>query len=252
MPALKWNNWFRSEGCRYHMDRNEFQGLPFSAIFWKAMGNLFYDKDGRAGALYNGKIAPEAASTVSRNGRRLGFDEQDQVQMLTKGDFVYRRDFGQFHMPPLRIEGPDLPAPDRQWAQATCPGFEIDFHFYNVIRYGKRNFGSNRAEALDRMIWFVGAVMLHEIMHNNGFGKTEPDKVDWEPGSDYASLLTHVAMVSVLRASPHSDFFDTLIDIDSEDSLTRFTFGTIQIPPEDDQRTEDALQTLDGVLGFDS
>jgi hypothetical protein len=222
------------------MDRNSFQGTNFSAIFWTAMRTVFKDENGNNGALYDGRVFPESQAAVTRNGRRFGFDESQQSVMLRDGEFWYRRTGGSFPLPALRFEGPDLPDDQGAWAAAPVPGFLIRINFYNMITFGNANFGSG-ATAIDRMIWFTGGIVLHEIMHNNGF--SHPDVVNWTPGSDYASSLPHVALQSVLRVSPHHSFFDGLIDIERM-SLQSFTFRQIFDEPNVDERTSTAANLL--------
>src|SRR5215831_1016612 len=105
MPALTWDRWNRSKGCRYGMDNKFFAGKTFSHIFWDAMRLVFYDEHKNPGLLYQGKLYPLAQNIVALNERRWGFTEKEEFAMLKLGDFRYNPDDDSYQFPALTFEG---------------------------------------------------------------------------------------------------------------------------------------------------
>jgi hypothetical protein len=212
MPQLTWNNWNRSKGCRYWMDKKTYLGKTFSSIFWSAMRLLFLDENNKPGLLYQGKIYPPAKALIAANGRRYNFSEFDEIAMLKLGNFNY---MGLPYTPfaKLLFEGPDQEDIGKLWGEGKYVATEIDIGFYDIVDTAVKGTGLGgsfpKENGLEMITYFTGAIVLHEIMHNHGFH--HPDKVNWDKGSDYASSLPHVAAVAVLKASPYWDFFQPLI-----------------------------------------
>ena len=214
MAKLKWEHWFRSEGCRYHMDRVSFAGVNFSSIFWSGMKKVFADQNGNPGLLYRRELGPIAAKIVEMNGTRYRFSSVDQERYFEHGEFIFSKSNT------LTIEGPDLPEHNNFWAMGACPGNLVEINFYRILADARSGFGGflprfpENEEGVDMLAYFVGATMLHEIMHNHGF--SHPERVNWTPGTAYASSLPHVAALAVLMASPYREYFERLIGIDVE------------------------------------
>ena len=89
MPALAWNNWYRSEGCTKWMNRTRFAGVPFTDIFYQGMRMVFADEKGAPGMLYRGDVYNASKAVVIANGRFNGFGQADWQRMLLRGDFKY-------------------------------------------------------------------------------------------------------------------------------------------------------------------
>ncbi len=207
MPKLKWDFWYRSDGCRHHMSKTRFAGVDYGTVFWRAMRAVFIDEHDNYGLLYNGKLYPQVKKVVAKNGRRYGFNEEQEKRMLREGEFRYPIATSIPTLLYLWFEGPDIPEDNRNWASAYCPGRHINVNFYNMRDFAKKHFPKTK-KGVEQLVYFTGAVVLHEIMHNHGF--SHPKKVNWKPGTDYASSLPHVAFWSVLRASPHWSHFKTV------------------------------------------
>lgn len=209
---LTWDNWYRSEGCRDHMKKRVFAGKNFGSIFWDAMRLVFYDEHGKPGLLYQGALYPHAQAFIAANGRRYRFDKQDEIAMLKLGNFHYG--LAAVFFPRLRFEGPDQEDIGEAWGEAPIGGSQVDIGFYDIVETARTGKGlgvsfPQNAIGLRMITYFTGAIVLHEVMHNHHF--RHPDTVDWNPGSDYASSLPHVAALAVLRASPDWNVFQPAI-----------------------------------------
>ncbi|SDE11573.1 hypothetical protein SAMN04487996_103383 [Dyadobacter soli] len=212
---LKWANWYRTEGCRHWMDKTKFAGVSFTNIMYEGMRAVFLDEKGNPGMLYTGEVYEHSKQVVAENGRRNGFDEGDQIKYLRNGLFKFEDNSDSILSPildlfqgRLRFQGPDKEDSKRtKYAEADVGGDHIDVHFYNIVAdatSGQGSFLANgplpqNASGVTQLAYFTAAVILHEIVHFEGF--THPKTPDHESGSDYASSLPHVAMLSVLRAA---------------------------------------------------
>ena len=223
---MTWDCWYRSEGCRDWMDRTSFAGVNYTAIFYDAMRMLFFDENGQRGLLYQNGISAHAGAIVNQNGRRNGFDVQQEAKMLLLGEYPA---YGIWRLAPdriaklnLRVEGPG-PNHAGIYASATIGGTLIEFNFYNHIQVAQQLEFPNDATGVDRIKWMTAATMLHEMMHNNGY--SHPIDVDYAWGSDYASSLPFVAELAVLRASPYwtefSGYYQTHAWLNLTDSPRR-------------------------------
>jgi len=210
--VLIWNKWWRTPGCADWMDRTLFiPGFSYTEIFYRAMRLIFFDEAGNPGLLYQRALHVPAINVLTENGNRMnGFTIQQFNALLYWGDFVaYKNDAS---VRDLYFEGPDLPQDDDQgiYAKAAQPGLRIWFNFYMHVRVAQeiaalgRGFPPN-GTGVDQLVWFTAATVLHEIMHNHGFG--HPENVNYTAGSDYASTLPFVAEQAVLRASPYWNIF---------------------------------------------
>jgi len=199
---LTWESWNRSKGCRYGMDQKFFAGKRFSSIFWDAMRLVFYDEHGKPGLLYQEALYPLAENIIALNGRRWGFNKQDEIAMLKLGNFHYSFPF----MTPLYISGPDPEDRNKNWAKAYG-NTHVDINFYDILNSARTGTGfvktvtfPENEDGLRLITYFIAGTVLHEIMHNHGFH--HPDKVNWNVGSDYASSLPYVAELAVFSACP--------------------------------------------------
>ena len=232
MGALKWDNWYRSEGAKEHMPKKSFAGKNFGSIFWDAMRLVFYDEHNKPGLLYQGKLYPLAQEIRAYIGDQYfgssyRFTEKDAEEMLKFGNFHYR------FPNRLRFEGPDKEDIGKAWGEAVVDGYEIDVGFYDILDTALNGTGLGipfpRNELGLRLItYFTGAIVLHQIMHNHHF--VHPRGLpEWNKGSSYALSLPHVAFLAVLRASPDWAFFAPLV-------LSRYPLGgymccSTQSPP---------------------
>jgi len=194
------------------MDKKHFAGKSFSSIFWNAMRLVFFDEHNNPGLLYQGKIYPLAKDIIAFNGRRYHFSEADEIAMLKFGNFHYLGFALAF--PTLLFEGPDEEDIGKKWGEAPVGGSEVDVGFYDIVDTALKGTGlgltfPQNETGLRMITYFTAANVLHEIMHNHFF--RHPQSVDWTHGSDYASSLPHVAMISVLRASPEWSLFAPFI-----------------------------------------
>lgn len=212
---LKWANWYRTEGCRHWMDKTKFAGVSFTNVMYEGMRSVFLDEKGNPGMLYTGEVYEQSKQIVAENGRRYGFDEGDQIKYLRKGLFKFDDNSDSILSPildlfqgRLRFQGPDKEDLEKtKYAEADVGGDQVDVHFYNIISDAVNGQGSfsykgalpQNANGVTQLAYFTAAVILHEIIHSHGF--THPVTPDSTPGSDYASSLPHVAMLSVLRAA---------------------------------------------------
>ena len=192
---LEWSHWSRTSGCRYHMDRNDFAGTSFSSIFWEAMSRVFTNEAGDPGMITRGEIwrAVEAAISWDPNSTTspIGFNRQQAEKYLY---------FGQFDGLRLSIEGPDVPRDVDVYARATINAGRIWFNFYHMIQAAQANF-PNDATGVDMLVYWTGAVMLHEVMHTVGF--RHGARINNDANHPYNRTLPQVAYRSVLAASPY-------------------------------------------------
>lgn len=207
MGRLEWNRWFRSKGCRHWMDRTFFAGVSFTNIFYQGMNLVFMSGSHAAGILYTGEVFAASQAIVAANGSRNDFSEADQKQYLLNGLFKYGENVN--YSLPLIFLGPDSEdLKTTQYAEAPIHGSVIAIHFYNLVLDAQNGTGAfqpkgalpQNADGVTQLAYFTAAVVLHEIMHNHGFGH-ENLTSDWRPGTPYASTLPQVALQSVLNAA---------------------------------------------------
>ena len=101
---LYWPYWHRLPACKVLMDQTQFAGVPFTFIFYKAMGHVFMDADGNEGLVYRGDVYRESEAVVEQNGRRYGFTEADQQMMLLRGEYKFKGRQGPLGYDDLLIE----------------------------------------------------------------------------------------------------------------------------------------------------
>lgn len=198
---LEWDHWNRTSGCRYHMDRNDFAGTNFSAIFWEAMRKVFTNEASDPGMIERGEIWREVENIIDWNPDApispIGFNREQAQRHLYFGDFRGLR---------LRIEGPDVPRDVHVYARASVGTVfgnlgRIWFNFYHMIQAANANFPQN-ATGVDMLVYWTGAVMLHEVMHCMGF--THGARINNDPAHPYNRTLPQVAYRAVLGASPYA------------------------------------------------
>jgi hypothetical protein len=200
------------------MDNQFFAGKTFSDIFWDAMRLVFYDEHKNPGLLYQGKLYPFAQNIIALNERRWGFTEKAELAMLKLGDFRYNPDDDSYQFPGITFEGPDEGASANWWA-AAYGVYRVDVNFYTILDTPLTGNGFNYTKpplvfpedetGLRMITYFTAGTVLHEITHHHGF--MHPDHVDWNRGSDYASSLPHVALLTVLSACPEWPLFQPYI-----------------------------------------
>lgn len=189
---LRWGQWIRSEGCRYHMDRNGYQGQLFSGIFWDAMKLVFTDESDKPGLISQGRVMAEAEN-ILQNRDPIGFTKQDMEKMLYYGDYKFSASYQ------ILITGPSLPEHANSYGAAEINGSHIWFNFYNLIGLANAQFGGG-PRGVDRLVYFTGGVMLHEIMHLQGFRHMHRE--DPNPDHPYNRTLPALAGYSVIACGP--------------------------------------------------
>ena len=195
---LRWGHWGRTKGCRHHMDRNGFpdnNGTSFSAIFWDAMRTVFTNEDDDPGMITRGEVWTAVENYVSWDPNDtmspIGFTRDQALKYLYFGDFGSLRP---------KISGPKVPEHRDAYAAASIPGNRIWFNFYLMINHARRYFPRN-STGVDMLVYWTGAVMLHEIMHCLGFrhGSRESPV----PSHPFNRTLPQVAYRGVMDASPY-------------------------------------------------
>lgn len=214
---LEWSHWNRTSGCRYHMDRNDFAGTSFSAIFWEAMARVFTNEAGDPGMISRGEIWAAVENAISwdpnANTSPIGFNRQQAEKYLY---------FGQFDGLRLSIEGPDVPRDVDVYARATHNAGRIWFNFYHMIQAAQANFPQN-ATGVDMLVYWTGAVMLHEVMHTVGF--THGARINNNANHPYNRTLPQVAYRAVLAASPYQN--QILLLTGTSDQIRPMLCGTV-------------------------
>src|SRR4051794_1438567 len=100
MQYLLWDNWNRSSGGRFHMDRNNYNGKPYTEYFYRAMRLAFADEAGRLGIVSTGQLFNIAKSDCDAHGY-VGFGPTELQAHLGDGKFKYGPNG-------LEVQGPRL------------------------------------------------------------------------------------------------------------------------------------------------
>ena len=199
MSTIHWGEWERSPGCREHMDKQIFRGGSYTHIFWGALADLFENKNGDPGLLPKGVIY-QHAENLMREREPVGFTLDDMKRVLYFGTFSLRS------RGKLLFTGPRLPEHADYYAAATINGNHIWFNFYNMIQYANATFPDAPDEqARDRLKWMTMGVILHEVMHCEGFIHNVRHGFSIEDA--YWRTLPALARIAVMDASPYSDAF---------------------------------------------
>lgn len=178
------------------MDRNSFAGTSFSTIFWSAMRKVFTNENSDPGMIEKGEIWQQVEQIIDWNTTSsrspIGFSRDAAERILYFGDFGNLK---------LSIEGPDIPEDINFYAKATLNRGRIWFNFYKMINAANSAFPKN-SRGVDMLVYWTGAVMLHEVMHCMGFSHAA--RVDNDPTHPYNRTLPQVAYRAVLGASPYA------------------------------------------------
>lgn len=196
MLYLHWNNWNRSSGGRYHMDRNSFNGKPYTHYFYAAMRMAFADEEGRLGIVSTGQLFATAKADADANGY-VGFGPSELQTYLGDGKFKFAP------VGSLEVQGPRLriPRDHTTFALAELGGHIIELNFYFLMARVDTIIGQN-ANGETALIWATAAVMLHEILHNHGFD--HPEDVNHATGATYRQTFPVVAAHAMMALSPVS------------------------------------------------
>lgn len=218
-----------SEGFDHHAGKasNGFHGrIPFIDIFQDAV-QIIFDED--QGLIQSGKIWTSIEALIEWNPDSskspIGFTRNQAMKYLYFGDFELKM-YDPF-VPGIIIKGPVLSGRDnhkKAYAVAEVNGSKMWFNFYNTMSKAS-NALPNTPDGVQQCVYFVGAILLHELMHIYGFrhASIRTDDLD----SPYTRTLPQVAYRAVLHSSPYwgSTFSDdennafSLIDIED-------TFGS--------------------------
>ena len=201
---LTWDNWYRSPGCQDLMDSRSWGQISFTTIFYAGMARVFFNPDGIAGVAYTGEVFAKSKDVVAQNnGKRFEFNEESQKLALDSPVYLFNGPRngpgGPARYTKLRFEGPDPGFPNAR-GSADTPGVRICIYPDNIINNVAAGRFPNNAVGAEMLAWYVGAVVLHETKHSEGYD--HPGTPDLTPGSDYASSMPVVAKHAVLRASP--------------------------------------------------
>jgi hypothetical protein len=216
-----------SEGFDHHAGKasNGFHGrVRFLDIFQDAI-DMIFDKD--HGLIQSGKIWSSLEALIDWNPDSskspIGFTRNQAMKYLYYGDFEIK--FYNSFSPGIITKGPILSGPNNQrkaYAVAEVNGSKMWFNFYVTMSDASSKL-PNTPDGVQQCVYFVGAILLHELMHIYGFKHASIRT--YEPDSPYTRTLPQVAYRAVLRSSPYwgSTFSDerdnpfSLVDI--EDSL---------------------------------
>ena len=186
--TLHWDDWYRSDGCRYHMDRNSFAGVAFTSIFYDAMRSIEAE-------IPAGRVYAEAAKIVNLGASPslpvpFNFDPADADRLLRQGRFNLPKRIpvgGTWLSLRLRFEGPDLPEDADSWGSAPIGMPHVNVNFYKLMDVANTRYGQT-ADGLRRLVVLTGGLVLHEVMHTEGFD--HPDSVTH---AQYNETLPEVA-----------------------------------------------------------
>ena len=202
MYYLYWNCWFRSRGAVYHMDKNLFNGKPFTNYLYEAMRLAFADEENRLGIVSTGKLYHIAKNDADTYGY-VGFGPTELKKHLESGKFKYLPIKDAFNNLTLTIRGPILKQPidHTTFAQADFPGRTIYLNFYFLMERIRIFFGENSIGE-EALVWATAVTILHEIMHNHGYD--HPDKINYSSGATYRQTYPVVAQKALMSLAPIS------------------------------------------------
>jgi|GEM_PF-5511538 len=190
--GIDWNDWNRSDGCKYHMDRTSFNNVSFTNIFYTAMHHLqdsFRRPSGSGESLLWGKFKP-LMDTLGT----WGFDKSEAPRRINEGKFNFK--WGKSE-PMIEFQGPTLPSTD--WGVYRGKDERglhiIEINFYQLVDFANRNpirFPRNNTGVFELAI-LTGAVVLHEMLHAEGYSHVDYDPNNDPPNSDYNRSFPEMA-----------------------------------------------------------
>jgi hypothetical protein len=184
------------------MDEEKFAGVSFTKLLQDGMKQLHED-------LKDGSVYKAAKKLFEKHGGK-GFKKPALWNLLALGNLKYGRHqvmAGQQF--PLIIHG--MTKKDKDFkkanARADIGGDTIEFNFYKVIETAKDDKDMYPRDFLGqtRLQIRICSIILHEVMHNQGFKHPDHPGTAYDPDDDYFRTLPEVVEAAYLIV--HKDKF---------------------------------------------
>lgn len=179
--TLHWDDWYRTDGFRYHSQQNSYQAVDFGAIFYGAMRDI-------ERVIPSLQLYTEIEKMLQGGIVPFGWQPADAQKLFAYGNFSFgvgsRRGY-------LCFEGPDVPEDIEDYAGVQRGTLRIRINLYNLIELASTDFTS-QTNAVARLQAYVGAVVLHEVAHVEGFHHDAVNGADDLPDSLYDQTLNEV------------------------------------------------------------
>lgn len=157
--TLHWDDWYRSDGFRYHSSQNSYQGVDFGAIFYGAMRDI-------ERVIPSLQLYTEIENLLRGGIIPFGWQPADAQRLFAYGEFS----FGVGKPQSLLFSGPDIPE-DVESYGAVGRGltrFRIRINLYSLIDMAGTKF-TGKPNSVARLQAYVGGLVLHEVAHVEGF-----------------------------------------------------------------------------------
>lgn len=231
--ALKYGHWKRHNELKDDMDAYPgYHALSANHILHCAMEKIFHNQYGVPGVLYTGSIFQAAIEWLIHNGGQpYMFNYEKLPPLLQLGLFKYTKtsqlvinkldDPGSFGSAPINgrvinINYKLIFDSVEKFANVYC---HVTDAAGNKPHYNK---WITKEARWDFAAWLLGAIILHEILHNHGAvhtNLTPPRK----QGSEYARTLPVIADCAVIMCT---DMKSEVLDPQS--SLHNSNFGLVE------------------------